>query len=139
MISYLFALESTTKSSSNPISLDGTEGYCRQPCRVRERWTRASAIQLKIRPTSRKEWAAKMKEVGLIPTDTGQPGGKEVGKKVTHMIAEAGFFEKACHAFLAKTGPILDHGRAGVGAAVTRKKKAASKTKYTCPMCELNA
>ena len=31
-----------------------------------------------------KEWAAKMREVGLIPIDTGQPGGKDTGQKVTH-------------------------------------------------------
>jgi hypothetical protein len=30
-----------------------------------------------------KEWAAKMQEVGLVPSSTGQPGGKEVGQKVS--------------------------------------------------------
>lgn len=86
------------------------------------------------------QWAAKMREVGLIPTDTGQPGGKEVGQKVTHMIEEGGRFEKACTAFLAEKGSILYHDRAGEGdAGATRKKKAASKTKYACPSCELNA
>ena len=59
------------------------------------------------------QWAAKMREVGLIPTDTGEPGGKETGQKVTHMIEEGGRFDKACTAFLAKTGPILYHDRAG--------------------------
>jgi hypothetical protein len=37
----------------------------------------------------------------------------------------------------AKQGPILYHDRAGDGHA--RRKKAASKTKYTCPVCEMNA
>jgi SprT-like family len=87
-----------------------------------------------------KQWAAQMREVGLIPTDTGEPGGREVGQKVTHMIEEGGRFAKACTAFLAKTGPILYQDRAGEGdAGKARKKKAASKTKYTCPGCELNA
>ena len=30
-----------------------------------------------------KQWAGMMKAVGLIPSDTGAPGGKEVGQKVT--------------------------------------------------------
>ena len=85
-----------------------------------------------------KEWAAKMREIGLLPTDTGQPGGKETGEKVTHMIEPGGRFEKACAAFLAKHPAILYHDRAGEGEQA-RKKKAASKTKFTCPDCEQNA
>jgi predicted SprT family Zn-dependent metalloprotease len=87
-----------------------------------------------------KEWAAKMREIGLIPTATGEPGGREVGQKMTHMIEPGGRFEQACTAYLATGTAILYHDRAGDGeAAVTRKKKAASKTKYTCPTCGMNA
>jgi SprT-like family len=85
-----------------------------------------------------KEWAAKMRDIGLIPTDTGQPGGKDTGQKVTHLVEPDGRFAKACAAFLARHPTILYHDRAGEGEA-TRKKKAASKTKYTCPDCEQNA
>ena len=86
-----------------------------------------------------KEWAAKMREIGLTPTDTGLPGGKDTGQKVTHMIEEGGRFERACTAYLATAPAILYHDRAGDGEAAARKKKAASKTKYTCPACGLNA
>lgn len=87
-----------------------------------------------------KEWAAKMREIGLIPTETGRPGGKETGQKVTHYVEEGGRFERACAAYLATGAAFLYHDRAGDGeAAVIRKKKAASKTKYTCPACGLNA
>jgi predicted SprT family Zn-dependent metalloprotease len=87
-----------------------------------------------------KEWAAKMRLCGLIPTDTGAPGGKDTGQKVTHIVEEGGRFDKACAAFLARQGTILYHDRAGEGeAAKTRRKKAASKTRYTCPECSLNA
>jgi hypothetical protein len=85
-----------------------------------------------------KQWAAKMREIGLIATDTGEAGGKETGQKVTHMIEPGGRFERACAAFLAKHPAILYHDRAGEGDA-TAKKKAASKTKFTCPDCEQNA
>jgi predicted SprT family Zn-dependent metalloprotease len=85
-----------------------------------------------------KEWAKQMKVVGLLPTDTGLPGGKETGERVTHMIEPGGRFEKACAAFLAKHPAVLYLDRAGQGDA-TAKKKAASKTKFTCPDCEQNA
>jgi len=87
-----------------------------------------------------KEWAAKMREVGLIPSDTGEPGGKETGQKVTHYLEEGGRFAKACSVYLAAGDAILYRDRAGDEQAVkTRKKKAASKTKYACPVCDLNA
>ena len=31
-----------------------------------------------------KEWAAKMQAIGLHPSDTGQPGGKETGQSCSH-------------------------------------------------------
>ena len=85
-----------------------------------------------------KEWAAKMREVGLIPSDTGKPGGKDTGQKVSDYPEEGGRFERACTAFLATNAAILYHDRAGDGDG-TRRKKAASKTKYTCPACQQNA
>lgn len=42
------------------------------------------------------EWANKMQEVGLMPTDTGEPEGKKVGQKITHYIMDGGLFELAC-------------------------------------------
>lgn len=85
-----------------------------------------------------RQWAKQMRTVGLIPTDTGEQGGKETGQKVTHYIEQGGAFDKACSSFLAKNPAALYHDRAGED-AVARRKKAASKTKYTCPSCELNA
>lgn len=87
-----------------------------------------------------KEWAAKMKEVGLIPSSTGEPGGKETGQSMTHYIEPGGRFEKTCKTYLASRDPVFYQDRAGDEKAKTiRKKKAASKTKYTCPDCGLNA
>ena len=37
-----------------------------------------------------KQWAAKMREIGLIPTATGELGGKETGQKMSHLIDETG-------------------------------------------------
>ena len=42
-----------------------------------------------------REWAEKMEEVGLIPSDTGEPGGKKTGQHMTHFIAPGGRFVAA--------------------------------------------
>lgn len=52
-----------------------------------------------------KEWAFKMREIGLEPTDTGEPGGKDVGDKMTHYIIPSGKFEVACDELLHKEFP----------------------------------
>jgi SprT-like family len=83
-----------------------------------------------------REWAAKMKEIGLFPSSTGEPGGKETGQHVTHYIIADGAFA-ASVAKLQSTGFTLRwQSRVDEGG---RGKKAASKTKYTCPGCGRNA
>jgi hypothetical protein len=42
-----------------------------------------------------KEWANKMEEVGLMPSDTWGPGGKKTGPKVSHYVIEGGVFDEA--------------------------------------------
>lgn len=42
-----------------------------------------------------REWASKMLEVGLVPSDTGQPGGKQTGQHMTHYIDPKGAFARA--------------------------------------------
>lgn len=39
-------------------------------------------------------WANKMMQIGLIPSNTGIPGGKKTGKKMTHYIDENGKFSQ---------------------------------------------
>lgn len=43
-----------------------------------------------------KEWAEKMQEVGLMPSDTGLPGGKQTGQTMTHYVMPEGQFIVAC-------------------------------------------
>lgn len=80
-----------------------------------------------------KQWAAKMKEIGLYPSNTGMPGGKETGKNCSHYILEDGAYSAAydempkeyIYPFVAI--PVLK---------VIKPNK--NKTKYTCPSCETN-
>lgn len=49
-----------------------------------------------------KEWAAKMEEIGLMPSNTGEPGGKKVGEHMTHYIIAGGRFDHACAELLTR-------------------------------------
>ena len=85
-----------------------------------------------------KEWAGMMESVGLMPSDTGAPGGKRTGDKVTHYIVQGGPFAQAYDRLLAKGFTISWIDRAG---PETPKKpsKSGTRTKYTCDSCGLNA
>ena len=83
-----------------------------------------------------REWAAKMREIGLQPTDTGEPGGKETGQRVTHYIVAGGPYATA-YAKLKATGLQLHWQSRPAGAQAKAKK--ASKTKFTCPDCTQHA
>ena len=84
-----------------------------------------------------RQWAAKMKEIGLQPSTTGEPGGKETGQSVTHYIVPGGAYAKA-YAKLKATGFQL-HWQSVPEDRAASVKKAASKTKFTCPECGQNA
>jgi hypothetical protein len=86
-----------------------------------------------------KEWAQHMHGVGLVPSDTGAPGGKEVGQKVSHYIEAGGRSDQSCAALMRKGFQLPYVGRWTEGGEKTKKKKVGSKTRYTCPNCGLNA
>jgi predicted SprT family Zn-dependent metalloprotease len=84
-----------------------------------------------------KEWSKLMEAVGLIPSDTGEEGGKKTGQKMTHYVEPGGLFEMACE-------KLITSGFSIPWQALTRDlesaaKKRASKTKYTCMSCNTNA
>jgi hypothetical protein len=43
-----------------------------------------------------KQWAAKMEAIGLMPSATGQPGGKRTGQQMSDYILPGGAFLAAC-------------------------------------------
>lgn len=78
-----------------------------------------------------KEWARKICEIGLIPSNTGLPGGKEIGQKMSHYIDRGGRFNSVCDMLISSAELSLYNDR-DEETKTARKKKAASKTKYTC-------
>ncbi|MFG6107685.1 SprT-like domain-containing protein [Leptothoe sp. EHU-05/26/07-4] len=86
-----------------------------------------------------KEWAQKMKSIGLMPTSTGAPGGKVTGSKMTHYIIKDGAFDTCCKELIAQ-GVTLPYVEVHSEERLRLKaKKGASKTKYSCPQCGTNA
>ena len=84
-----------------------------------------------------KEWGQKMEEIGLIPSNTGAPGGKQTGVKMSHYIEKDGPFDLAFQK-LEKSGQIYLYQDRGTGRDGNPKKKDKSKIKHTCPGCQMN-
>jgi SprT-like family len=84
-----------------------------------------------------KAWARHMIDIGLVPTDTGKPGGKATGRRVHHFIRADGPFDRLCTELL-KAGfviPYVEPNSETRKLEALRAQKAASKSRYTCPNC----
>jgi len=88
------------------------------------------------------EWAAKMESIGLMPSSTGEPGGKRTGDRMSDYPIPGGRFEKVAEILLATAFhiPWVDRhlpgsGQAGTEEGETGDEEAAakpkSKIKYT--------
>ena len=92
-------------------------------------------------------WAEKMESIGLVPSDTGLPGGKKTGHRMSHVIVNSGPFDIACRALLDTGFQINWHDRVNLtglhaggdddGDQPEPQKK--DRIKFTCPECGLNA
>jgi len=94
-----------------------------------------------------REWAAKMKSVGLQPTSTGGDDGKETGEAMYHTIIEDGAFARTVHKMTVKgfsipwaeiptpETPAADDSSEGRNAT----RKSGKRVKYVCPQGDLNA
>lgn len=93
-----------------------------------------------------KQWAAKMREIGLQPSDTGAPGGKQTGEQMTHYVLEDGRFREVCRQLISTQFRLSWSDRQqrmrqsgedeGEG---ERPPNASNRVKFTCPGCGANA
>ncbi|MDP2699889.1 SprT-like domain-containing protein [Thalassospira sp.] len=99
------------------------------------------------------EWANFMEQIGLMPSNTGQPGGRRVGEQMTHFIIDNGLFDLACADLLtteytlswfdrfppiepqaADPGdPSRKQALAAIHPVTTENK--SNRVKYRCPSC----
>ncbi|MGH6711762.1 MAG: SprT-like domain-containing protein [Bradyrhizobium sp.] len=85
------------------------------------------------------QWAAKMREIGLIPSHNGRPGGKQTGQRMTHFIKRGGPFDRVARALVAKGFALAYVERNSKAERKVALKKQQSKTRYNCEGCGLNA
>lgn len=86
-----------------------------------------------------KQWADYMEIVGLMPSTTGEKGGKRTGQKVTHYIEVGGLFAKSYVKLAKKNLDLLKWQGNGNTDTKAKRKSRASKTKFSCPSCGQNA
>jgi predicted SprT family Zn-dependent metalloprotease len=94
-----------------------------------------------------REFAELLIAVGLYPSATGEPGGRETGDRVSHYIVEDGPFQKVCSEFLDSgfrfswldSSRISDEGPPRTSKAQPGQTDRSNRWKYTCPTCRLNA
>jgi hypothetical protein len=91
-----------------------------------------------------KEWARMMRMVGLIPSNTGIVGGMETGQSVSHYVEVGGPFDRVYQDLidLGFTLPYIEKSqwtKVGIDVDIqVQGKKAASKSRYSCPNCGIN-
>lgn len=82
-----------------------------------------------------REWADKMEEIGLMPSRTGEPGGKRTGDGMFHYIIEGGPFDRAYEAMPKRCLLPWSCADESKGKNVP---PARNKVKYTCTSCRSN-
>lgn len=108
-----------------------------------------------------KEWSKKMESLGLMPSDSGQEGGKKVGQKMSDYPIVDGLFLKTCEKLLTQNFQITwqetfsivngvitnlnvsanssDNEESGSQSADEEKPtNKSNRLKYTCPQCTTN-
>lgn len=97
------------------------------------------------------EWAAKMEAIGLMPSSTGEPGGKRTGDHVSDYVIEAGPFQAALERLLSREFVVSWYDRfpaacpaegSGIADLLVppaqtggEGEKPASRVKYRCGNC----
>ena len=83
-----------------------------------------------------KQWGDEMKRIGLYPSATGQPNGKETGQSMTHYILDGGLYALAFSKLESQGIKLKWESKGNVPVRAAKKE---SKAKYTCPSCGLNS
>jgi hypothetical protein len=76
-----------------------------------------------------------MKRIGLHPSDTAAPGGKETGQRVSHYIIKHGPYQESFERWSA-TRPAALYADVAMALSSEKSSKAKQKVKYCCPDCD---
>jgi len=106
-----------------------------------------------------REWADMMEEIGLMPSDTGAPGGQPTGERMSQYVIDGGRFARACDDLLTEAFtlswvnrytslPLPKQGRGARSAALVLPAPGSSadfeldrsnRVKFRCPICSQQA
>jgi len=91
-----------------------------------------------------KQWALRMWTIGLVPSDTGAPGGRRTGERMSHYIQAGGAFARACAELVVQPFTIhwLDRAAALSQASPDTQPSPArlgTRVKYRCQTCAAQA
>jgi hypothetical protein len=84
-----------------------------------------------------RQWANRMKAIGLHPSNTGEPGGKELGYHMDHYIIDGGPFDLACAGFMAQVGTLWGDAAVMVepDPLVMIQQPKPKRIKFICSCC----
>jgi hypothetical protein len=82
-----------------------------------------------------REWSEWMKSIGLQPSSTGMPGGREIGQRMNHYIITGGAFAQSYDRLAASGWKLNLESAQRPG---EKRKAPVSKVKFTCPVCGQN-
>lgn len=83
-----------------------------------------------------KQWAEKMKAIGLYPSTTGEQGGKETGQSVTHYIIEGGSYDEA---YASSPQPAFNStGNLSPSASSVRRRRQAKPSTPAAPAVRMH-
>jgi predicted SprT family Zn-dependent metalloprotease len=94
-----------------------------------------------------KEWAEKMRSIGLQPTSTGKDGGAETGDVMDHVIVADGSFDRTVRKMLARGLVVSWIEQPEKQAALNdeagddedSKNKSGKRVRYVCPHGDMKA
>lgn len=82
-----------------------------------------------------REWATKMKTIGLHPSQTGEHGGRETGDKMRYWIIEGGLLEQVANELIADKVTL----RWQQTNLTPTSPRSGKRITYQCPACGLKA
>ncbi|MBW4628217.1 MAG: hypothetical protein KME49_22570 [Brasilonema octagenarum HA4186-MV1] len=78
------------------------------------------------------EWSAKMESIGLVPSDTGEPGGQKTGFRIRHYLQPESKIAQVLTTIPTEFFPWRAEPKNYAGV------KCSTRVKYTCPECGAN-
>ena len=82
-----------------------------------------------------------MMDVGLHPSETGRPGGKTIGQRMSHYVISGGPFDRASRKLLAKGFDVAwaEAMTQKIASSMTPSPEKAGRVRWGCPNCKLKA